>query len=122
MVNLFESFIFQMGHIIYFCIEEWATSSEYKHGIGITDIYVDPAGTRLIFFDSKKQGHLYNAVIGDVLTIPDLPSTINGVTWESNISDRNVFIVFDEHDIFTYLYVKFSVYGKISIELLIPND
>ncbi|KAI4462589.1 osmotic avoidance abnormal protein 1/wd repeat membrane protein [Holotrichia oblita] len=100
-----------MGHIIYFCIEEWANSSEYKHAVGITDIFVDPGGTRLIFMDSKKQCYLYNVVNGDVLIVPDLPTTITGVTWDSNISDRNIFIMFDEHDIFTYVYVKFSVYG-----------
>lgn len=101
-----------MGHIIYFCIEEWANSSEYKHAVGITDIFVDPGGTRLVFIDTKKQCYLYNAVNGDVLIIPDLPTTITGVTWDSNVSDRNVFVMFDEHDIFTYVYVKFSVYGK----------
>ncbi|KAK9743679.1 WD domain, G-beta repeat [Popillia japonica] len=100
-----------MGHIIYFCIEEWANSSEYKHAVGITDIFVDPGGTRLVFIDTKKQCYLYNAVNGDVLIIPDLPTTITGVTWDSNVSDRNVFVMFDEHDIFTYVYVKFSVYG-----------
>lgn len=51
-----------MGHIVYFCIDEWAKAMEYKHLIGITKIHADPAGTRLIFFDSKAKGYLFNGV------------------------------------------------------------
>lgn len=51
-----------MGHIIYFHIEEWAKALEYKHTIGIMKLYADPAGTRLIFFDMKNKGYLFNAV------------------------------------------------------------
>lgn len=51
-----------MGDIVYFCIDEWNISMQYKHSVGIVDIYVDPAGTRLIFIDTKKQGFVFNAV------------------------------------------------------------
>lgn len=40
-----------------------------------------------------------------------MPNKIAGVTWDSNLQDRNIFIVYDEHDIFTYIYVKCSIYG-----------
>lgn len=48
----------------------------------------------------------------EVLTIPSLPNKILGVTWDANLCDRNAFIVYDEHDIFTYIYVKYSIYGS----------
>lgn len=51
-----------MGHIVYFHIEEWSKAMEYKHIIGITKINADPAGTRLIFIDSKIKGYLFNGV------------------------------------------------------------
>lgn len=51
-----------MGHIVYFHVEEWAVSVEYKHNVGINSIFVDSAGTRLIFFDVKSQGYLYDTV------------------------------------------------------------
>nr|XP_022918657.1 WD repeat-containing protein 19 [Onthophagus taurus] len=100
-----------MGDIVYFCIEEWSFSIEYKHAIGILDIYVDPAGTCLIFIDSKKQGYLFNAVNNEVIMVPDMTHDVKGVLWESCVTERNVFIVFDNQDIYTYIYVKLSVYG-----------
>lgn len=51
-----------MGHIIYFHIEEWSKAIEYKHNVGISNIYLDPAGTRLVFIDIKGLGYVYNAV------------------------------------------------------------
>lgn len=51
-----------MGQLIYFCVEDWKIANEYKHAVGITDIFVDPAGTRLIYFDIKRHGFLYSAV------------------------------------------------------------
>lgn len=51
-----------MGHIVYFHVEEWAIAIEYKHTVGISNIFVDSAGTRLIFFDVKSQGYLFDAV------------------------------------------------------------
>lgn len=46
------------------------------------------------------------------MQIPDVPNKINGVIWDSNISDRNVFIVFDDNDIHTYLYMKLHIDGS----------
>ncbi|RZB40660.1 WD repeat-containing protein 19 [Asbolus verrucosus] len=101
-----------MGNIVYFHVEEWALASEYAHTVGITDIFTDPAGTRLVFVDIKGEGYVYNAVINEVVSIPNLPNKVVGVTWDSNINDRNIFIVYDRHDIFTYVYVKCSIYGS----------
>lgn len=53
-----------MGHIVYFHVEEWAIAVEYKHSVGVNNIFVDSAGTRLIFFDVKSQGYLFDAVSG----------------------------------------------------------
>lgn len=102
-----------MGTIVYFYVEEWALASEFTHSVGITNIWADPAGTRLVFLDIKGQGYVHNAVINECVGIPDLPNKVVGVTWDSNIHDRNIFIVYDKHDIFTYVYVKYSVYGIV---------
>ncbi|KAK9870346.1 hypothetical protein WA026_006430 [Henosepilachna vigintioctopunctata] len=100
------------GDIIYFSIEEWSYASEYKHSISLTDLFVDISGTRVIFLDVKAQGYLYNAVSSKAIPIPDLPSKITGVTWDSNMADRNIFIIFNDSDIFTYVYVKNSIYDS----------
>lgn len=51
-----------MGLIVYFHIEEWTKALEYKHTIGITKLYADPAGTRILLFDMKNKGYIFNAV------------------------------------------------------------
>lgn len=51
-----------MGQVQYFCIEEWGFANEFKHSSGIVEIFVDPAGTRLVFLDVKSKGFVYNAV------------------------------------------------------------
>ncbi|EFA01913.1 WD repeat-containing protein 19 isoform X3 [Tribolium castaneum] len=101
-----------MGNIVYFHVEEWALAHEYKHEVGIVNVFADPAGTRLVFVDIKGQGYVYNAVINEVVLIPNLPNKVLGVTWDSNINDRNIFIVYDQHDIFTYVYVRYSINGS----------
>ncbi|XP_048517184.1 WD repeat-containing protein 19 [Dendroctonus ponderosae] len=100
-----------MGHIIYFHIEEWSKAIEYKHNIGISNIYVDPAGTRLVLIDGKGLGYVYNGVTNELIPIPNIPSKVNGVTWDSNICDRNIFIIYDDNDIHTYLYIKLHIDG-----------
>lgn len=52
-------------------------------------------------------------VLNETVPIPELPNKVEGVTWDSNIMDRNTFIVFDNHEIFTYIYINHSTEGKI---------
>lgn len=101
-----------LGQIIFFCIEDWAFANQFKHSSGIDNIFVDPSGTRLIFLDVRSQVYLYNAVTNDTLTLPDpIPTKISGVCWDSNMADRNIFIVFNEAEIVTYVYVRTSIHG-----------
>lgn len=51
-----------MGHLVYFHIEDWAVSNEYKHTVGINSVFGDSVGTRLVFCDSKSQAYVYDAV------------------------------------------------------------
>lgn len=52
----------------------------------------------------------------EVISIPDLPNKVSKVIWNSVLADRNVFIVFDEQDIYTYIYIKQSIYGKLQLK------
>ncbi|CAG9766952.1 unnamed protein product [Ceutorhynchus assimilis] len=105
------------GQIIYFHIEEWAKAIEYNHNVGISKVFLDPAGTRLVFIDVKGLGYVYNAPINQLIPIPNVPNKILGVTWDSNILDRNVFIVYDDSNIHTYLYVKLHLDGTRVLEI-----
>ncbi|XP_023012404.2 intraflagellar transport protein Oseg6 isoform X1 [Leptinotarsa decemlineata] len=100
------------GQIVYFYLEDWTKAMEFKHIVGIANIYVDPAGTRLIFIDIKTNGYVFNAVSMETVPIPSLPNKVLGITWDSNITDRNIFIVHEEQEISTYIYVKHSIDGS----------
>ncbi|XP_066257249.1 WD repeat-containing protein 19 isoform X1 [Euwallacea similis] len=115
-----------MGHLVYFHVEEWAKAIEYKHNVGISNIYLDPSGTRLVLIDEKGLGYVYNAVTNELISIPNMPPKVNGVTWDSHISDRNIFIIYDDNDIHTYLYIKLHIDGpqvkKIGETLLVSKQ
>ncbi|XP_028136974.1 WD repeat-containing protein 19 [Diabrotica virgifera virgifera] len=102
-----------MGSILYFHLDEWSRALEYKHSIGITNVYVDPAGTRLVFVDIKINGYVFNAVLNEAVAIPNLPNKVLGVVWDNNIAERNVFIIYDEHQITAYHYVSRSTKGSL---------
>ncbi|KAK5643690.1 hypothetical protein RI129_007535 [Pyrocoelia pectoralis] len=101
-----------MGQLVYYCIEDWMVANSYKHAVGIKDVYPDPAGTRLVFVDVKSKAYVFNNVTNEIVTIPDLPNKMSGVIWDSNLSDRNVFLIYNELEILTYIYVKLSIYGS----------
>lgn len=37
---------------------------------------------------------------------------MNGAVWDTNITDRNTFIIFDDQQIITYHYVQHSIQGS----------
>jgi hypothetical protein len=51
----------------------------------------------------------------EMLKIPDFTPKCSGALWDSDTQERNVFIVFDDTNITTYLYDKDSVQGLYAI-------
>ncbi|KAK4886815.1 hypothetical protein RN001_003086 [Aquatica leii] len=100
-----------MGELVYFCVEDWMLANDYTHSVGIKDIFADPAGTRLVFVDMKTQAYVFNNVINELVSIPNLPSKITGIIWDSSLTDRNIFVVYNDVEILTYIYNKLSIYG-----------
>ncbi|KAL0273759.1 UNVERIFIED_CONTAM: hypothetical protein PYX00_006365 [Menopon gallinae] len=98
------------GHIRYFSIEDWKFATEFRHDCGIKHIYCDSSGTRVLLVDEKGSAYLYNPVLDECLLISDCPSPLLGVVWDGG--DRNTFILYDNHSIFTYFYNKDSIYGR----------
>jgi WD repeat-containing protein 19 len=37
----------------------------------------------LVFIDEKSEGYIFNPVNSNLIRIPDLPSTIQGLVWET---------------------------------------
>lgn len=59
---LFVQFRLQLGYLVYFSLEYWATVISYRHTMGIKAIYGDADGTKIAFVDDHNQGYIYNPV------------------------------------------------------------
>lgn len=101
------------GGINYFYIEDWNMVNEFRHIVGIKNIFPDSSGTRVIFIDNKSDGFVYNPVNDQVLDIPNFQSTAKGALWENWAPDRGVFITYDDEKIYTYMYSRESMHGPV---------
>jgi hypothetical protein len=50
-------------------------------------------------------------IADEMLKIPDFPPSCSGALWDCDTQEHNVFIVFDDTKIITYLYDKDSIEG-----------
>ncbi|KAF4071641.1 hypothetical protein AMELA_G00275630 [Ameiurus melas] len=100
------------GLIQCFYIEDWQSVNEYRHQVAVRKVFPDPNGTRLVFIDDESDGFLYSPVDGSLLEIPDFSSTITGVLWENSVSDKAVFVAFDEDKVYTYAFHKDTIQGS----------
>lgn len=106
-----------MGHIIYFCLEAFNQCSEYMHNNGIKEIYLDANGTQLCFVDNKSDVYMYNPAQEIVLQIPDCPDCVEGILWDQNILERNVFAIYNKNSVITYTFVKYFIEGTKIINI-----
>lgn len=51
-----------MGDLFYFFMEDWKNVVEFHHPVGIRAIYPDLSGTKLVLYDAKSEGYLFNPV------------------------------------------------------------
>ncbi|XP_076276053.1 intraflagellar transport protein Oseg6 [Lasioglossum baleicum] len=100
-----------MGHIIYFCLEFFNQCTEHTHNNGIKEIYLDANGTQMCFIDNKSDAYLYNPMQESVLQILDCPDFIQGIIWDQNILERNIFAVYNKSILITYIFVKYFIEG-----------
>lgn len=105
-----------MGHIIYFCLEIFNQSTEHIHNNGIKEIYLDTNGTQLCFLDNKFDVYIYNPVQETVLQILDCLDCIQGLIWDQNILERNIFAIYNKTVVTTYIFVKYFIEGKLKFE------
>ncbi|KAK3876370.1 hypothetical protein Pcinc_018852 [Petrolisthes cinctipes] len=99
------------GSLFFFFIEDWRVVSDYRHTTAITNIYAEPSGRRLIIIDSKGEGYLYNPVNDDLLEVPEFPGSCRGCLWETSPVDRHVFAIYDEKNLYTYIYHQEHIKG-----------
>ena len=102
----------QRGNIHYFFIEDWKFVNEYRHTCTILKMFPDHSGTKLVFLDEKLDGYSYNPVNDELFKLPDLPSRVTGVIWDSCQSDNHVLVVFNEEVVVTYTLHRDIVTGE----------
>jgi hypothetical protein len=51
-----------MGHIHYFFLEDWKLVTDFRHSVGIRELYADQTGNRLVVVDDKSEGYVYSPV------------------------------------------------------------
>mmetsp|Transcript_44380 Transcript_44380/g.108454 ORF Transcript_44380/g.108454 Transcript_44380/m.108454 type:complete len:1358 (+) Transcript_44380:80-4153(+) len=97
------------GSLIYYSIEDDAVPNEYRHEIGISHIFPNTAGTRVVFVDESLRGLLYNPVDISTLEIPEFPKGVTAILWD--MYDRNTFVAVTLTEFHTYVYVPVSMKG-----------
>lgn len=53
---------FKVGHLIHFSLESWSSVIQFRHPVGIKNIFTDLEGTRVAFIDDHYQGFVYMPV------------------------------------------------------------
>ncbi|KAK8722853.1 hypothetical protein OTU49_012085 [Cherax quadricarinatus] len=105
------------GGLYFFFIEDWRIVSDYRHTNGVNNIYAEPSGRRLLLVDSKGEGYMYNPVNDDILEIPEFPGSCRGCLWENSPSDRHLFAIFDDKQLYTYIFHQEHIKGH-HVELI----
>lgn len=82
---------FKTGNLCHFYIDEWQSVNKYKHDIAIKKIFAEPYGMSVAFIDDKSEGYIYNPVNSNTVRIPNLPTTIQGIVWETFEPEKVIF-------------------------------
>ncbi len=79
----------QEGGITFFILDGWKVLTQFKHVVGIKQLFSDPAGTRVFFVDDKEECFVYNPVNDAVYPVPGV--TVAGavnVLWDVRPGDQ----------------------------------
>lgn len=105
--------LFKNGHLNHFYIDEWQFVSRYKHDTGIKKIFPEPYGMSLAFVDDKSEAFIFNPVNSSLIKIPNFPTTVNAIIWDTYDAEKWVFIAFNGENIYTFIYAKYSCEGPV---------
>ncbi|MEW5304579.1 MAG: hypothetical protein WDW36_007181 [Sanguina aurantia] len=98
------------GVVAYFACPDVTPVNEYRHEEGgITRLFVQPEGSRLVFEDDQNKLFLFNPVNDQVLELPEQSGKAENVMWD--VVEMNLLAVADANSISVYLYVPISLDG-----------
>ncbi|XP_075260010.1 WD repeat-containing protein 19-like isoform X2 [Convolutriloba macropyga] len=98
------------GSINYFSLEEWCSITHFQHSKGVTRIFPEITGTRLLALDEINQAFIYSPIDDVMVPVQDLPTKVDGVLWENHEQDKHIFVTFDDKNLHTFVYVRDSIY------------
>ena len=58
---------------------------------------------------------VYNPVNDSIFNIPNLPARVQNLIWDSNPYDKGIFVVHDETTIYTYIFCREAIRGRLKI-------
>lgn len=100
----------KQGIICYYLAQDMSLVNEYRHEEGgISRIFPQPSGSRLVFLDDRGTLHLFNPVNDQVLPISGGPSHVDNVMWDTQ--DSSVFVVSDGPALYIFLNLPVSLTG-----------
>ncbi|XP_060800859.1 WD repeat-containing protein 19 isoform X1 [Amyelois transitella] len=109
-------FVTDQGHIEFFGVEEWRTSTRHKHSCGVRGVHGDIGGARAGVLDARGRVLVCApAAPAAPLCAVERPAgggLVRGVIWDICLSDRNVFIIHTDETIETYYYAANSIDGS----------
>jgi WD repeat-containing protein 19 len=92
-----------------FSLEDLNYVSEIRFDSGVSNVFPNSSGTRIVVKDITGGGYLYTAVNETKLTIPNFSSNVNRVLWDE--ADLNMFITCETEKLTGYLYSPITLYG-----------
>lgn len=96
-------------------MEDWAIVNDYRHHCGIVSLYPNTTSCRLIFIDDNTNAYIYNPINDQTLIVPDVPSVAAHVIWETSQTDKDIFVIHDNDNIYTYVHLIETIEGMYVI-------
>ena len=86
----------------------------YRHNMGLTKMFSDNDGTKLIFIDDHGQGYVFLPALEEAIIIVDFPKNFLLCLWD--LGQPNHFITYDGKMVYTHVFVRYSVNGKHTLK------
>lgn len=87
----------------------------YRHNMGLTKLFADTEGTKLIFIDDHAQGYVFLPALEEAIIIGDFPKNCLVCLWD--LAQANHFIIYDGKVVYTHVFVRYSVHGKHTLKV-----
>lgn len=100
--------------------------------VGITHLYPDATGTKLVIIDDKCDAFLFNSVNDTLIALPDVSPSVVNIVWESFVADKvnhliflfsidiclqYIFVASDKEYLTTFVYYRDTIEGNYCVHV-----